>query len=139
MLAVLLPSLALSAVGVWIIRDRRDEVRTTEALRARIEVIDRLIDLRSALFAERIAWEISVPERRPPDIVLEATGFGQQIVDETKPLERATDRALARLDPEDRPFDPAELAQIRATSDAWSGTPESIRARLEPWATGPRR
>lgn len=132
MLAIVVPSIALSAVGAWIIGQRRADVRTTGGVRDQVAVIHQLIDLRSALFAERIAWEIRVPERRPPDEVLETTPFGRLILDDRRPLERATDLALERLAPEDRPFEPSELAQIRATSAAWSGTPEDIRARLEP-------
>jgi diguanylate cyclase (GGDEF)-like protein len=131
-LAVVVPSMALSVVGFGIIRERREAVRSTEDLRAEVEVIDQLIELRSALFAERIAWELRVPERVPPDAVLRGTAFGQRILDPSRPLEQATDRAIARLEPEDRPFDPAELERIRSTSAEWSRTPEAIRARLEP-------
>ncbi|QYG94958.1 EAL domain-containing protein [Iamia sp. SCSIO 61187] len=79
--------------------------------------------------------EILVPERRPPDAVLATTELGRQILDGPAPLASATDDALARLAPEHRPFDPEELAQIRAESDEWVRSPDTIRARLGPLTT----
>jgi diguanylate cyclase (GGDEF)-like protein len=126
------PTLALAVLGGRIVAERRADVHRAEEMSDQLTVIDRLIDLRAALFAERVAVEILVPERRPPDAVLATTAFGRMILDGMAPLARATDEALLRLDPADRPFDPAELAEIRSHSAAWSGSPETIRARLEP-------
>jgi diguanylate cyclase (GGDEF)-like protein len=134
-LAVVIPTLALSVIGLRVIAARHDVVREAERVSDQVLVLDRLIDLRAALFAERVAVEILVPERRPPDAVLATTEFGRLILDGTGPLASATDVALDRLAPEDRPFEPAELDQIRADRADWSRSPDTIRARLEPLTT----
>jgi diguanylate cyclase (GGDEF)-like protein len=130
--ALIVPTLALSVFGGRIVAGRHADVREAEGLSDRIVVIDRLIDLRAALFAERVAAEILVPGRRPPDDVLAMTEFGRTILGGTATLAGATDDALDRLDPADRPFDAAEIAAIRATRQQWGGASGSIRAQLEP-------
>jgi diguanylate cyclase (GGDEF)-like protein len=133
--AVIVPVVALALVGGRVVADRHQDVERAEGVPERLEVIDRLIDLRAALFAERVAAEILVPARRPPDAVLATTAFGRKILDGSGPLAKATDAALAALPPQDRPFEPSELAAIRADRASWSASPDTIRVRLGPLST----
>lgn len=130
--AILVPILALSIVGGRVVASRHTDVRRAERLAERLVVVDQLLDLRSALFVERVAAEILVPSRRPPDDVLTATAFGRRILQGGDALARATDDALAALAPADRPFAPERLAAVRADRAEWAGSPDTIRGRLEP-------
>ena len=135
MLAVVIPTVALTVIGIRVVGARHADVRKAERVSENVQVVDRLIALRAALFAERVAAEIMMPDRRPPVEVLATTDFGQLMLDDAAPLSRATDEALDRLAPDERPFEPAELERIRAESDDWSRSPDTIRARLEPLTT----
>ena len=124
--------LALSVVGARVVADRHDDVRKAERVRDAMKVVDGLIHLRSALFAERVGVEILAPQWRPPEEVLETTEFGRVIVGGLTELEQATDDALRAMRPEDRPFALADLAQLRAERPEWGQSSETIRARLGP-------
>lgn len=130
--AVLVPILALGVVGGRTVADRHQDVRRVDRLADRLVVIDQLLDLRTALFAERVAAELLVPGRRPPDDVLGATEFGTRVLDGQASLAAATDAALAALDPDERPFLPGELAAIRADRAVWGRSSDAIRERLDP-------
>ena len=101
--------LALSIVGVRVVADRHAEVERAERVQAAVGVVDRLIHLRSALYAERVAAEILMPEWRAPDALLETTRFGRVVLSGVDALAEATDAALLEVPPEHRPFELDEL------------------------------
>lgn len=134
MLAVVIPMLALSVVGARVVADRHEDVRRAERVRDAVQVVDGLIHLRSALFAEQVASELLAPQWRPPDEVLQATEFGRVALRGLGELEQATDAALLAVPPARRPFEVDDLALVRADRDEWSRSSVTIRARLRPLA-----
>jgi diguanylate cyclase (GGDEF)-like protein len=75
--------------------------------------LERLTELRSNLFAERLAEELFVPSRRPPKDLLRTTSFGAEFLHDPWAMQRRTDAALAALAPRDRPFTHAQLERVR--------------------------
>lgn len=111
---MLLPLLLLAVVSVRVTLDEHQHVRAAERVNAEVDHLEDLFTLRTAMFAERLASELSVEGRRPPQDLLATTQFGEQVRDDPGSLVEATDRAFTAIAPGRRPFDAAQLAAARA-------------------------
>lgn len=121
--AIIVPVVVLGiSLSTTVSESRRDAQRAA-LVSERTMVLRQLVELRSAVFRERLALEIFVPSRRPPPALLETTTFGSQITEDPGQLTERTDAALIALAPADRPFDLAALERARATpvEDSLSG------------------
>ncbi|MFN7148797.1 MAG: diguanylate cyclase domain-containing protein, partial [Microthrixaceae bacterium] len=112
---ILLPLVLLSALSVSVAIDRHRDVTEAQAVVDAVDELDQLLRLRAALFAERLAAEISRPDRRPPDDLLDETAFGLAVVLDPGAFPAESDAALAELD--DAPIGNAELERVRAETD----------------------
>lgn len=127
---ILLPLVLLSALSVGVTLDRHQHVSEAKAVVDAVDELDELLRLRAALFAERLAEEISRPDRRPPDDLLDETGFGLAVVLDPDAFPAETDAALDALG--DDPISASELARVRAgAGDALEST-DSVAARWLP-------
>jgi diguanylate cyclase (GGDEF)-like protein len=110
---IALPLVLLAAFVGNATVDRHRSARTAKEVAHSTAVLEQLVHLRSALFSERLADEIFVPARRPPEDLLEGTAFGRELVRHPEHLLERTERALAAVDPEHRPFTVADLEHMR--------------------------
>lgn len=127
--AILVPVGALVVAMSALVAVQHEDVRTAQDVTEDARVLEQLAELRSALFAERIAAEILLPSHRPRDDLLEDTVLGSVIVDGVEPLVARTDAALAGLGPADRPFARERLDAARAGASSWV-TVGDVRAAL---------
>lgn len=128
---MVLPLLLLSVVSVRITLDEHRHVRAAERVNAEVNHLEDLFALRTAMFAERLASELAVEGRRPPEELLASTSFGKQLLDDPGSLVVATDEAFAAVTPGQRPFDAARLGAARAVPDT-ADTADTVAARWEP-------
>ncbi len=127
---ILLPLVLLSALSISVVVDRHHDVSEARAVAEAVDDLDHLLRLRAAVFAERLAEEISRPDRRPPDDLLDETSFGLSVVLDPDAFPAETDAALAALD--DDPISIDELDRIRAGVDAGLQSTASAAARWRP-------
>ena len=131
--AIFVPVVALVAMTTWIGLDRHDDVRLADAIAEDVRVVEQLAELRSAVFSERLAAELLLPIRRPPDALLETTEFGSLLLDGLRPMEARSEAALAALAPTDRPFEAAELIAVRADRESWASSLAGIARAMDPF------
>ena len=116
--AIAVPLVVLALVLGASVLERHRDVTTAGAVSERVDVLERLVTLRSALFKEELAAEIFVPGRRPPAPLLTTTEFGTQISERPEQLVEATDAALAAVPAAARPFGQDDLDRARDTASA---------------------
>ena len=104
---MLLPLLLLGIVSVSVTAERHRDVVAAEGVTAQMDRLETLLALRSAMFAERLAEEISLTGRRPPDDLLGPSEFASRrcSIAPSSVLD-ATDAALAVVPAGSRPFSP---------------------------------
>jgi diguanylate cyclase (GGDEF)-like protein len=127
---ILLPLVLLSALSISVAVDRHRDVAEARAVVDAVDDLDHLLRLRAALFAERLAEEISRPDRRPPDELLDETSFGLSVVLDPDAFPAETDAALAALD--DDPISLDQLRAVRNGADAPDQATTSIATRWRP-------
>ena len=113
--AILVPVLVLAVSLAASVAASHSDAERGAVVSERTMVLRSLVELRSAVFRERLALELFIPSRRPPPELLNTTTFGAQIDEDPGQLTRRTNAALAAMAPEDRPFDRAALDRARAT------------------------
>lgn len=130
---MVLPLLLLTVVSVSVTLDRHRDVDSARLVATSMDELDTLLALRSAMFAERLAEEVSLPERRPPDEVLRRAAFGAAVARGPAEFREATDDALAEVPTEVRPFEAQDLERLRALSTpAGSAGPTAIATKWQP-------
>ena len=134
--AILVPIMVLFAGAVQVVRDRHSDLQRTEGVLRRVDTLVLLTELRSSLFAERLAAEILVPARNPTEELLATTRFGMTLLTDPQSLRDRTDRAITALDLVDRPFPQGDLDLARSDPELWSGTISGIQSRLGPLYDG---
>lgn len=132
---MLLPLLLLSILSVSITVQRHSEARAAESVAEDAENLGDLLDLRAAVFAERMAEEITLPERRPPAELESRSTFLRDVVDSGRRLVSLTDEALLALAPSIRPFHLEELTAVRESI----GSPNTSDLIEQRWAPIERR
>lgn len=111
--AILVPVVVLAiTLGASVVHERGDVGRSA-VVSEHVALLRQLVELRSAVFRERLAVEIFVPSRRPPREVLDQTTFGAQIAAFPQQLDQRTDAALEAIPPADRPFGREQLDRAR--------------------------
>jgi len=121
----LVPIVAMGVLATIAIRSDLAARAEAVALRGEVQRLERLVDLRAALFVERIAYEVLRPEFRPPDDVLADSDLGALLLADPDAPARAVDRSLARLATVDRPIEASDLSLLRAARTR-PVTPESV-------------
>ncbi len=128
---MLMPLVLLALLSVTITVQRHREAEAAEAVAQDADRLGGLLDLRAAVFAERLAEEVSLPERRPPEELANRSRFLSGVGGSGDRLISATDAALEALAPGVRPFHPEELAAVR-DSVGEPNTSELIEQRWGP-------
>jgi diguanylate cyclase (GGDEF)-like protein len=126
---IAVPLVVMSVVLTSTVLESREQVQLATEVSDRVEQLEKLVALRSAMFKERVAGEIFLPTRRPPFELLSSTQFGAQLADRPEELVEATDEALAALDADVVPFDARDLAQARAEQPTEASGTEPARMR----------
>lgn len=129
---MLLPLLLLAIVSVNVTAEQHRAVVTAEEVTTQVEQLETLLQLRSAVFAERMAEEISLPDRRPPDELLATSRFAAQLVESPDRVTAATEAALAAVPAAVRPFSFDDVAAVRVERQASADSTMTIRDRWEP-------
>ena len=128
---VLVPLLLLTAVSVGITVERQQDLDDARDVARSMDELDTLLELRSAMFAERLAEEVSRPVRRPPDELLERTGFGTRIAQEPQSFVASTDAAFDAVPERVRPFAEADLDELRSRRPSSADSPALIASRWD--------
>jgi hypothetical protein len=121
--AIIVPVVVLSvSLAASVASSHRDAERAA-VVSEHVAVLRQLVELRSAVFRERLAFEIFVPSRRPPSELLAGTAFGAQIVADPAQLTERTNTSLDAIGPADRPFTREDLdrARVLPVVDARAG------------------
>ena len=130
---MVLPLLLLTVVSVGVTADRQRDVASARLVAGSMEELDALLALRAAMFAERLAEEVSLPERRPPEDVLRRVEFGAEVARGPEGFRTATDDALAQVPAAVRPFDTGDLDRLRSLrSPSGPAGPRAIAAKWDP-------
>jgi diguanylate cyclase (GGDEF)-like protein len=129
---MLLPLLLLSVVSVSVTAERHSDAVVAASISRGAERMDRLVALRSAMLTERLAEEVTLSGRRPPRELVETSAFFTRVLDDPGSVLVATDRALAAVPADVRPFDAAELAAVRADQPPSGDSTALIAQRWEP-------
>lgn len=132
---MLLPLLLLAVLSVSITVQRHREASAAEAVAQDAEHLGDLLDLRSAVFAERLAEEVTLPERRPPADLEGRSTFLRDTALSGIRLASVTDEALMALSPSIRPFHQEEIAAVRESI----GSPNTSELIEQRWAPIERR
>lgn len=132
---MLLPLLLLAILSVSITVQRHREASAAEAVAQDAEHLGDLLDLRSAVFAERLAEEVTLPERRPPADLEGRSTFLRDTALSGIRLASVTDEALMALSPSIRPFHQEEIAAVRESI----GSPNTSELIEQRWAPIERR
>jgi diguanylate cyclase (GGDEF)-like protein len=128
---VLVPLLLLTVVSVGLTVERQQDLDDAREVARSMEQLDTLLELRSAMFAERLAEEVSLPGRRPPDELLERTGFGTRIAQEPQSFAVSTDAAFDAVPERVRPFTRADLDELRSRRPSSADSPALIASRWD--------
>ena len=134
-LAITVPMLLLSLVSIGFTSQRSHDVQLAAEISGDLRLVDGLLGLRAAIFEERLAAELFVEGREPPDAMLARSEFGRHLLEDGDTLSEVTDRALAALSVAQRPFGLEELREVRADADSWEGDLAAVRQRLGPFYT----
>lgn len=127
---MLLPLLLLAIVSVSVAVERHRDVVAAEQVAVEVDRLDALLALRSAMFAERLAAEVSLPQRQPPEGLLAETAFGERMLSDPDGFAADTDAAFEAVAVEDRPFSAAALDAVRGAPVV--PTSEGLAARWDP-------
>ncbi len=139
--AIAVPIVVLALTLGSAVAQRHRDVRRADAVSERVELLDELVTLQSALFQEQVGAEVfRVPGREPPAELLDNTAFGQLVASEPEELAAHTDAALAAVPADERPFAQDELDQVRTTAagsergpsptDEYDRLQEQLRAEM---------
>lgn len=130
LLLVGIPLVLLTATTVNGVVGSANVAQHARALASRVVVLDDLVDLRRALFAERTQVEVSAWAE---SIGLETSGtaLGINLESDVQSLRDDTESAMALLSPEARPFDQSDLVRIRQATDAGALTPSVLAGRFD--------
>lgn len=129
---MLLPLLLLGIVSVSVTAERHRDVVAAEGVTVQMDRLEELLALRSAMFGERLAEEISLTGRRPPDDLLDASEFGASVLDSPEHVLDATDAAMGSIPAGSRPFSTAELAAVRGRRPVEGDSSALVAQRWDP-------
>lgn len=129
---MLLPLLLLGVVSVALTAQRHRDAVVAERIADASSRLETLVGLRSAMLAERLAEEVSLPSRRPPDDLLRTSEFLSYVLEDPDRVLAATDRSLDAVPAQLRPFSPEQLAALRSDRPAASDSTSAIAARWQP-------
>lgn len=132
---MLLPLLLLSVLSVTVTVQRHREAEAAGMVVRDAELLRGLLDLRAAVFAERLAEEVTLPERRPPADLAERSDFLSEVADSGDRLVQRTDGLLESLSASVRPFHVEELAAVRDSV----GSPNNSELIEQRWGPMERR
>ena len=132
-LAITVPMLLLCLVSIGFTTQRSHDVQLAVEISSDLRLVDGLLAVRAGVFEERLAAELYVTQRKPPARMLATSEFGRTVLREDGSLAEATDRARAALPAAHRPFELAELREVRADEASWSGDLAAIRQQLGPF------
>lgn len=129
--AVVIPLVVVSALVLRVAADRRALAGDIGELRARSEVLAHLAALRDRVFDERRQFE-TVARSADLGVSPEAVSalLGMEVVADPTAARDATDEAIRRLAPSDRPFSVSVLDSLRRDLDAGSLATDEASARF---------
>lgn len=113
---MLLPLVFLSILSVTVTLQGHRQAEAAGQVAHDATMLQQLLTLRGAVFAERLAEEVSLPERRPPADLAARSRFLSLVAGARDRLVAESDRSLGMVDPAVRPFHQEELAAVRASS-----------------------
>ncbi len=129
---MLLPLLLLGIVSVSVTAARHQDALVAERIVTTSKELESLVALRAAMLAERLAEEVTLSERQPPEVVSRTSEFLTKVLDHPGQVVEATDSALAAVPDDLRPFDADDLARVRADRPPAGDSTALIAARWEP-------
>lgn len=129
---MLLPLLLLGIVSVSVTADRHQDAMVAERIVSSSEELQSLVALRSAMLTERLAEEVTLSGRQPPEEVSRSSEFLSQLLDRPGEVVENTDVALASVPDDLRPFDADDLARVRADRPPAGDSTALIAERWEP-------
>ena len=129
---MLLPLLLLGIVSVSVTAERHQDALVAERIVTTSQELESLVALRSAMLAERLAEEVTLSGRQPPEVVSRTSEFLSKVLDHPGQVVETTDSALAAVPDDLRPFDADDLARVRADRPPAGDSTALIAARWEP-------
>ena len=129
---MLLPLLLLGIVSVSVTADRHQDALVAERIVSTSEELESLVALRSAMLAERLAEEVTLSGRQPPEEVSRTSEFLSTVLDDPGQVVETTDSALAAVPEDKRPFDADDLARVRANRPPEGDSTALIATRWAP-------